>query len=90
MKSGMAELRNDFKWRTRRYWGGMIHGIGIGIGVGLLIALRLGWNNKSIILWIIIMIGIPFIGILGRIVLGKPPKPADESSKLPSENGNIK
>ena len=82
MKSGMSELQRSFKWRGRRYWGGLIHGLGIGIGIGFLIALQLGWNNTSFMIWIIIMIGMPFIGILGHIILGKSPKETDEPSKL--------
>lgn len=74
MKNWVAELQNDFKWRGRRYWGGLIHGIGIGVGIGFFIALQPGWNNRPLMFWIIIMIGIPFIGILGHIILAKSPK----------------
>ena len=75
-------MLKEFKWRGRRYLAGLIHGIGTGICIGFLIALRLGWNNKPFILWIIIMIGIPFIGILGHFVLGKPPKETSDKLNL--------
>ena len=67
-------LLKNLKWRGRRYLAGLIHGVGIGICIGLLIALQLDWSNKPFILQIIIMIGIPFIGILGHFVLSKAPE----------------
>jgi hypothetical protein len=78
MKAGISKLQKEFKWRGRRYWGGVTGGIGIGICFGFLIALQLGWKLSSVRFAIyspiIIIMGISFISILSHLILGKRPK----------------
>ena len=76
MESGLGELRltnlkNRFKWRGRRYLGGLMHGLAL----GLMLASLLVWRGVEGPALCVFGLVLAFLSVvLGNAVVGRPPK----------------
>lgn len=67
----LSHLRTRFKWRGRRYAGGLMQGLGVGLILAAVLV-RQGAEGPAVVLCGLTLAF--FLVAVGNIVVGRPPK----------------
>ena len=93
MKTGFVETRaawrSNWRWRGRRYWGGMVMGAWIGLMGGIVLAVELDLKNNwnPLIIVPVIILGGIFTAVSNALV-GQPPKEEDKEQRATGAAGS--
>ena len=75
MEIGFDKLKQQLKRRGRKYFGGLLHGLGLGFLIGTYFGAHFSGNfDLSWTFRMILFIGVAAIIILGHAVFGSPKK----------------
>jgi hypothetical protein len=79
MRTGYPEFLHEWRWRGRRYLGGLIFGLWVGIVLGVLLSRQLPVPDRSLWLFPLIMMASVVVGLVSRWISGPPRKIEAES-----------